>query len=262
MSLPRGSKRSSSSLKWPHLILVAAVVVAGLTMTLRGVDILSIVAAATSSLTRSPVTLYLTPYEDSSFIVGDVKKVDVIANSHVPINAIGATIKFPQDSLEVLGFSKEKSFFDLWTEETAIKEDVGEIHFSGGTTVSGGMIGTGTVLTLTVRAKKSGEAKISFKDSEVYAADGEGTLLGNELRSMTFAIKDPTPVHVAASSETQPYRPLPRNPDVNTDSVVNLVDVSIMIMRLVMPYDYHFDLDMDGAITIGDVSIVLASIKK
>src|SRR6185436_10641396 len=106
------------------------------------------------------------------------------------------------------------------------------------------------------------DSKLTFINSETYAADGEGTLLDNETRSIIFSVQEPQPTHIAVTSASQPEKPLPRTPDVNTDGAVNLVDVSIMIMRLVMPYDYHFDLDLDGAITIGDVSVVLASIRK
>src|SRR6185503_3353340 len=126
------------------------------------VDILGLVAAATSSLSRSPVILEMLPYHDRTLDVGEAEQIDVFVDTEVPINAIGTTITFPKDSVEVLGFSKEKSFFDLWTEETAIDEDDGAVHFSGGTVRSGGLVGTGTVLTLTVRPKKSGRITFDF----------------------------------------------------------------------------------------------------
>jgi hypothetical protein len=87
-------------------------------------------------------------------------------NARVPINALGITIKYPQDLIEVVGVSKQKSFLDLWTEDTAIREEAGEVHFSGGTTAHGGLLGTSTAITLTIEAKKPGTATISFEDVE------------------------------------------------------------------------------------------------
>ena len=261
---PKSSpKREMHKFAWPGVLILCLAAAGIITFTMRTVDISGLVAAATSSLTQAPVTLYMTPYDVGKFTLGDVKKIDVIVNAEVPINAIGTTIKFPPDSLEVLGFSKEKSFFDLWTEETAIHEDIGEVHFSGGTTRKGGLVGTGTVITLTVRAKKSGEEKMIFKDPHVYAADGEGSELETESRSLSLVVENPpASTYVPVTSASAPEKPLPRTPDVNSDGIVNLIDVSIMIMRLVMPYDYHFDLNMDGAINIADISIVLSQVHK
>src|SRR4051812_30135367 len=103
---------------WPGMLVGLVITIGVVAMTFRGVDIFGLVAAATSSQGQAPVTLYFTPYDDSDMQVGDIKKIDVQVNARTGINAVGATIKFPQDNVEVLGFSKEKSFFDLWTEET------------------------------------------------------------------------------------------------------------------------------------------------
>jgi hypothetical protein len=256
-------------------IFVTLLVAAGaVTFTLRGVDILSLVAAATTTLGRPPATLYLIQYEDGDPEVGEIRNIDIAINARTPINAVGATIKFPQDSLEVLGFSKERSFFDLWTEETAINEDTGEIHFSGGTTRPGGLMGTGTVLTLTVRAKKTGVQTISFEGTQVYADDGKGTLLANDSRTLSFNAL-PQPVAIggnarpstietlpAADQSMQPARPLPKSADLNGDGVINLIDVSIMIIHMMMaPYDQRYDLNMDGSVNISDLSILLSQVR-
>lgn len=255
---------------WPGFLVALLFAAGAVTLSFRGVDIFALVAAATSSLTRSPVTLYMTPYDDTQLEIGAAKKIDISINARESINAIGTTITFPGDLVEVLGFSKEKSFFNLWTEDTKISEDNGEIHFSGGTTMSGGLTGTGTVLTIAVRAKKSGHVELKFKNYEVYSGDGTGTKLDSDARALIFDVPEPTRAvatggsgspNVSNQNVLQNEKPLSRTPDVNTDGAVNLIDVSIMMMRLVMPYDYHFDLDMDGAITLGDVSIVIANVR-
>lgn len=253
---------------WSSLLVVLLIGVGGITVTLRGVDIFGLAAAATSSLIQAPVTLYLIPYNDAVMYQGDIKKIDVSVNARKPINAIGATIKFPQDSVEIIAFSKEKSFFDLWTEETAISEEDGEIHFSGGTTNTGGLTGTGTVITLTLRAKKSGSQNLFFKDSQIYSADGEGTLLDNDTRSISFNVLPPPSSPVASGGQVsqqislQPENPLPKGSDLNGDGVINLVDLSIMVLHLVMAqYNQRYDLNMDGVVNISDLSIVLSQIR-
>jgi hypothetical protein len=258
----------TKSSAWSGLLVLVLIGAGGLTVSLRGVDIFGLAAAATSSLIQAPVTLYLIPYNDAVIYPGDTKKIDVSVNAREPINAIGATIKFPQETMEIIAFSKEKSFFDLWTEETAISEESGEIHFSGGTTKTGGLTGTGTVITLTVRAKKSGVQNIFFKDSQIYSADGAGTLLDNESRSISFNVVSPASVPISSgatvSQQTslQPEKPLPKGADFNNDGAINLIDMSIMILRLVMSsYDQRYDLNMDGVVNISDLSVLLAQVR-
>jgi hypothetical protein len=241
-----------------HTALLSLLLFVGImTVSLRGTDIGSLVASATSSLIKAPAVLYFTPYDDEIVQVGDTR---------VPINAIGITVKFPRDTIEVLGFSKEKSFLDLWTEETSIKEEIGEVHFSGGTFVPDGFLGTSTALTLTVRAKKSGEARLTFENTEVFASDGKGENIPNDSHSFTFTVLD-TPRDTShgvagpsgsASGNTTPEQPLPRSADLNGDGSVTLIDVSILAIRIFGPYDPRFDLDMDGAIGLSDLSILLS----
>jgi hypothetical protein len=274
MARLRTLESSGKFSRWTAIFIALLIVAGSVTFYLRGVDIFSQIAAATSSLSQVPATLYLIQYEDGDPYVGETRNIDIAINARTPINAVGATIKFPQDSLEVLGFSKEKSFFDLWTEETAINEDTGEIHFSGGTTRAGGLMGTGTVLTITVRAKKAGTQTLSIKDSEVYADDGKGTLLINDSRTLSFNAL-PQPVSIASgarpttisnsastNSLSQPSKPLPKSADLNGDGVINLIDMSIMIIHMMMaPYDQRYDLNMDGNINISDLSILLSQVR-
>lgn len=252
---------------WPGILATLLLALGAITLSIKAGDILSKVAATAAVFNGSTTTLFLTPYDDTDLEIGETERVDVNINTKASINALGVTIKFPVDLLEVVGFSKEKSFLDLWTEDTAIREDIGEIHFSGGTVKKGGLTGTGTVLTVLVKSKRAGIATLSFVDTEVYPNDGSGRVMYDETRSLSFDIADPKASNASHAQDlsTQPpsiiaptEMPRPRTADVNTDGAINLVDVSIMVMRLVMPYDYHFDINMDGSITVADVSAVLA----
>ena len=248
-----------------HGFLIVVFLAIGITtLTLKSAHILSLLAAATTSLI-APSTLYFTPSVSEQYGVGQTFDIDVNVNARVPINAIGTTIKFPEDSIDIVGVSKARSFLDLWTEETAIKEDAGEIHFSGGTTDKMGLVGTGTALTLTVRTKRAGEHKIYFSDASVYASDGKGTELESSLRSFTFTVPE---AHVAtaggasAAAVSPPLSSPPPNPDLNEDGKITIVDISIMITRMVLPYDPRFDLDRDGSIGLSDLSIVLSKVNQ
>ena len=243
------------------LVILGLVVV---TFTFKGSNILSLLASATSSITTAPTILYFTQYDSKTLPVGQTTNVDININAKVPVNAVGITVKYPPDLIEVVGVSKEKSFLDLWTEDTVIKEATGEVHFSGGTTMRGGLLGTSTTLTLTVEAKAPGQATLSFEDAQVFASDGAGTSLASRTHSITFTIPPVSaasalaPGSVAAPSATTPPPPVPRSADLNGDGTVNIVDVSIMFIHMLGPYDPRYDLDMDGSVGLSDLSILFS----
>jgi hypothetical protein len=128
------------------------------------------------------------------------------------------------------------------------------------------------VLTLSIRAKHPGRAILSFKDFEIYPDDGTGEKIISESHSAAFdiastqraTIAKASPVIVATATiakisddQTAPTRSM----DVNTDGFVNILDVSIMVMRLLMPYDFHFDINSDGSVNVADVTAVLNAVR-
>ncbi len=248
-----------------HGIALSVLLVASIfTLSVKGADIAALVAAATSSVANSPTTLYLTPYGDTTLALGETMQVDVNVNARVPINAIGTTVTFPVDSLEIVGISKKKSFLALWTEETAINEEKGEVHFSGGTLQKGGLMGTGTALTITVRAKKAGDASLDFKGAELFGADGKGTLLESDTHPLTFAIASQKEIEAVAVNTTpseEGAAPQGPSPDLNGDGKINLVDVSMEALHIFTWYNARYDLNSDGAITIADISVIFANFK-
>lgn len=247
-----------------HGVLLASILAVGLlTLTFNG-KFSGLLAAATSSLSASSATLFFTPYDDTALSVGGIADIDVNINARVPINAIGATIQYPEDTLEVVGFSKKRSFLDLWTEETVIKEDLGEIHFSGGTTAAGGLVGTGTVITISVKAKKPGDATLAFKELQVLARDGKGTELDTYTRVFEYTIGEPPQsAGSSAAADTAVSTPVPQTPsaDLDGNGRVTLVDISILTVRMVMPYDPRYDLDSNGFVGLSDLSILFAHMR-
>jgi len=248
-----------------HSILVLCLVVFGALTITFSANIFALLAAATSSLTSEPVVMYFTPYQTSQMKIGDTATVDLNINSKIPVNAVGATITFPVDAIDVVGFSKAKSFLDLWTEETAIDEQKGEVHFSGGTFRKGGITGTSTVITLAIRAKRAGDPQLDFKETEVYASNPSGTSVSTGLHPLVLHIAAPVAAKVvqggggsAPMSISAPGSPTPPKADLNGDGYVNLIDVSIMAIHILGPYDPRYDLDMDGTVGLSDFSIVVS----
>lgn len=243
-----------------HGLLIALLAGAILTLSFNG-QISGLLASATSSLSEHPATVYFVPYGERDIAVGDVADIDVNLNAREPVNAIGATIIFPPEQFEIVGISKRRSFLDLWTEETVIRESAGSIRFSGGTTRPGGMTGTSTVITLSVRAKKPGAAQLSITDLQVLAHDGKGTALDTNARSLSYDIAYPS--SGGSTPVTPSIEPGPAAPSADFDGSgrVTLVDISILTVRLVLPYDTRYDLDTNGSINLADISIAFSQMK-
>ncbi len=223
--------------------------------------ILGLLASSLSSIGGTTTTVFFTPYGDETIPPGTTTTIDININTRVPINALGATISFSKDTLEIVGISKERSFFDLWTEDTSIDEDSGEIHFSGGTTKQGGLMGTGTMLTLTVRTKTPGSALLQFKNVQVFPSNDTGKPIDTDTRTITYTIKTPDTLVVAGGgSSGAPSAPTatPPNLDLNGDGKINLVDLSILIFKMLGPYDPRYDFNMNGSVGLDDLSIMLS----
>ena len=233
----------------------------GLTLSFKGPDVVALLASATSSLSGDPAILYFAPYQGGILHVGETAEVDVNVHARVPINAIGTTITFPEDTLEVVGISKAKSFLDLWTEETSIDEQRGRVHFSGGTLEKGGLTGVGVALTLTVRAKKSGSATLSFLNPQVLAHDGLGDAVETEVRTFSYTILENPPPTVTYIDAAKESRSGP-TADFDDSGAITLADMSNLAFHLLGGYNAQFDLNQDGRLNLSDLSIFFAQIQK
>lgn len=119
-------------------------------------------------------SLFFTP-SSGTYQEGSTFSVKVKVNSDgASVNAAQAKILFPSEILEVKSISKANSIFVLWPEEPVFSNSKGEISFKGGIPAPG-FTGTDNLLTINFRAKKTGQAKVSFSEAEVLAADGRGT---------------------------------------------------------------------------------------
>ena len=226
----------------------------------HGIIVFALLASGAMSLTGKQAVVYFAPEGPEKLQVGETIDIDVNVNASVPINAFGATLSFPQNLIEVVGISKEKSFLDLWTEETAIKEHEGQVHFSGGTLRKGGLTGVATAITITVRAKSAGEAQLQFDETQVLANNGKGEYIESEKRKLDLTIDDPMTADPSAntSGKDQTFS----FADFNGTGTVSLVDMSILTIHLFAPYDGKYDLNKDGILNLSDLSVFFVQMQK
>jgi hypothetical protein len=226
--------------------VIGLAVVGSMFLVTQGSGLLSFVASTDKLGQTAAATMFITP-RDESIKLGQTGTLDLQVTTDVPINAIGATVSFDPDALEVVSISKENSFLDLWTEDTAIREDVGEIHFSGGTLRKDGVRGTATILTLAVRAKREGDTEVAFKEAQVLASDGKGSAVENERHTLTLSVQ---PREDAA-------RPAVVSGDFNGDGLVTITDLylSVLTMEPFSAYEKRNDLDRNGIVNLADISI-------
>ena len=134
---------------------------------------LAFLVASTQGLQAA--TLSVLP-SSSSVAVGNIVSVRVSTNTSGKfINNSEATVQFPPDLLEVVSVSKSSSIFSLWVEEPVFSNYAGTVSFNGGVANPGFNGSSGSIATITFRAKKVGTASIIFRDGSVRENDGLGT---------------------------------------------------------------------------------------
>lgn len=104
------------------------------------------------------------------------------------INALGGTITFPTESLEVVSLSKTGSVINLWAQEPAFSNNAGTVTFEGIALNPGYTGAFGKVFTITFRAKTTGSASVSFLSGSVLANDGQGTNILGGLGRAAFVM--------------------------------------------------------------------------
>ncbi len=146
--------------------------------------------------------LYLEP-ASGEYQPGDTFVVNVrIDTEGECINAVEADLSFSQDIFKAVDFSRGQSIITLWTKTPEIKQELGQISFSGG--VPGGYCGripgdpeTSNLLGkiifeipgMMVGGPREGPAEIRFLEtSQVLLNDGLGTLARLSTKGTDFKI--------------------------------------------------------------------------
>lgn len=122
----------------------------------------------------------------TSVDVGNFFTVNVKANTQGSyINNGEALIQFPTDLLEVISVSKTSSIFSIWVEEPSFSNTTGRVSFNGGIVTPGFIGNSGTLATITFRAKKEGSAVLSFVSGALRENNGFGTdILSSQIGSV------------------------------------------------------------------------------
>lgn len=225
----------------------------------HGIATVLFLLSTTLLMSEDDAVMFFTPHGSTVLPLRETVDVDVQITTKVPLNAVGATFVYPKDMIEVVGISKRKSFLDLWTEDTILRSEAGEVVFSGGTLAPGGLVGSGTVLTLTLRAKKVGDATLELHNTQALAGDGKGTAIQHIVHPLTFTIPE---VSISAPSgggaTVSALTSTSLSVDIDGDGKVTMRDASILLVQFLRPYDTKYDLDMNGSVGISDLSIVLS----
>lgn len=146
--------------------------------------------------------------------IGDIVTATVYVNADgTAINNVEGLISVPSDALEIQSISTSGSILNLWVEQPTYSK--GSITFNGGIPNPGYSGSKGKVVTIFMKALKSGNTSISFQSANVRANDGLGTdvlksKFGTTVNVVTnTVIKEvPTPVTTPATVINSPSAPI------------------------------------------------------
>src|SRR4030042_2288349 len=114
-------------------------------------------------------SLYLSP-STGNYTVGNTFSVQLKVNTGgVAINAADGTLVFDPDKLEITSISKSDSVFSLWVQDPVFSNSLGTITFAGGKPSPGYSGASGTVITVTLKARIAGTANLTFASGSVLA---------------------------------------------------------------------------------------------
>ena len=156
-------------------------------------------------------TLSIVP-STGSFETGQSVAVKIIATSNnTPLNAVSGVLEFPRSIFSIESISKKNSVLNFWVTEPVINSNT--VKFEG-IALGGFAGGTGTILTVNLRAIKSGGGQISFKSGQILANDGEGTDVTGNLIGGSFSVSDAVAKVIQPKSEINQKKEIAVVPEV------------------------------------------------
>ena len=125
----------------------------------------------------------------TELIPGQTFNVELRVRSKANINAVGATLKFDPNLLEILNMNTEESFCSFYL-DNSFDNIKGEVVLSCGKP-NPGFQGDSTIMTLQVRGKTHGTTAFALQrnGSQILANDGKGTDVLNDYPSQSVTIK-------------------------------------------------------------------------
>lgn len=216
--------------------------------------------------TSMPAHMHLTP-QNGSVAPDELFVVRIVVDSIVPVNVFGGELTWDSTVLSVESIDYNVSIADLWAERPWYENGAGTLNFSGGTTIPGGFVGNGELITITFRALKAGTADLKLQNIQILAHDGAGTAVPLEdvvNASYTVeAIPESMTNLVGADTTESTVHIIPAEvpTDLNSDGKRSLQDVSIFMTHLASG-NVRSDFNADGIVSIKDLSILLDTLNK
>ncbi len=213
-----------------------------------------------TSIAEEAVEVTIEPTSGTS-VVGETFVTTVVVRSDIPVNAFKGLLHFDKDKLAVESIAYNTSIADLWAEEPWYSNGEGTINFTGGTTIKGGFVGEGTLITVTFTAKSPGEASVHISDMQVLQHDGLGTEaeLAIPIDSIFSVESEQQPSQkVLATDVTGPkvtIIPKEKNRDLNGDGKQTVADISVFMVDM-LSKNPRSDLNEDGIVNLTDLSIL------
>lgn len=189
MQTPLFSKLPKAVLSWwkhlrkKHRLVIYLLIVALVTLSAP-----SVIRRATGVLPRTAEFYFLDT--GTSLITGQSFPVELrVRTGEMPINAMGFTMKFDPNRIEVQRMTTDKSFCTLFT-DNIFDNQRGTVTVSCGRPTPG-FTGDSIATRVTFRAKVPGIATISIDESSslLLANDGKGSNISKETPKLTLSIQ-------------------------------------------------------------------------
>jgi hypothetical protein len=128
---------------------------------------------------------------DGGFEVGEIIPIKILVNSGgESFNAVSGMVQFSSSVFAIESVSKANSVLNFWVTEPSISKSSGTVRFEG-VALGGSRVSTGTIVTINVKAIKSGDGQISFTSGQILANDGQGTDITDRLSSYNISVSAP-----------------------------------------------------------------------
>lgn len=149
-------------------------------------------------------TLSFSPVS-STVELGDTITVRVMVSSGSSINAISGVALIPTSLFSIESVSKSGSVLNFWVSEPNFSKGAGSLSFEG-VALGGFSGGTGSVVTVVLRATSIGSGSLTFSSGQVLANDGQGTNVTSGLDKAVFSVvpKKEKPVEVPVVKPKEP----------------------------------------------------------
>jgi hypothetical protein len=211
-------------------------------------------------ITEEPVSVHIEPTH-GTLAIGQAFSVQVVVEAHMPVNVFKGLLIFDPNKLSVASIEYNTSVANLWAEEPWYSNGDGTVNFTGGTTISGGFIGKGSLITITFNAKEAGDAHILMSEMRVLKHDGLGTEvpLPTPIDAL-FAVAPETLHEQTLLSSSLPgptITVIPEAPstDLNHDGKQTIADTSIFMVDFITK-NRRSDFNQDGSVDLKDLSIL------